>query len=40
MTKPKASFFDTCSGSDKPVCFTTLITAEASVCSYLSGVFG
>ncbi|SDV93111.1 hypothetical protein ISR5_1190 [Streptococcus pyogenes] len=38
--KAKASFFDTCSGSDKPVCFTTLITAEASGCSYSSGVFG
>ncbi|ESU88658.1 hypothetical protein HMPREF1242_1363 [Streptococcus pyogenes GA40884] len=40
MTKPKPSFFDTCSGSDKSVRFTTLITAKAYVCSYLSGVFG
>ncbi|KGE55869.1 hypothetical protein SPYAA472_0341 [Streptococcus pyogenes AA472] len=30
MTKPKASFFDTCSGSDKSVCFIPLITAKAS----------
>ncbi|AFV37481.1 hypothetical protein A20_0394c [Streptococcus pyogenes A20] len=28
--KAKASFFDTCSDSDKSVCFTTLITAKAS----------
>ncbi|OAC59123.1 hypothetical protein ETT45_01840 [Streptococcus pyogenes] len=30
MTKPKPSFFDTCSSSDKSVRFTTLITAKAS----------
>ncbi|ESU95844.1 hypothetical protein HMPREF1245_1654 [Streptococcus pyogenes GA16797] len=28
--KAKSFFFDTCSGSDKPVCFITLITAKAS----------